>query len=255
MSTNFQGKVIALTGAASGIGLATAKMLASRGAILSLSDMNESLLEATAKDISSAGGKVTPTVLDVRNRGAVEDWISSTVQREGRLDGAVNLAGVIGKQIGLANIEDIEDDDWDFVVGVNLGGVLNCMRAEIKAMGTPKEERKGASIVNAASIAGISMYFRDWAIHSPFCPRSKVSRAYFALKSCRWENRDAAKRFRDLFCFFSDFIRHLLTPRLFEVGMPKNGAYIASKHAVVGLTRAAAKECGARGIRVNAIAP
>lgn len=70
------------------------------------------------------------------------------------------------------------------------------MRAEIKAMGNPKESGKGVgtSIVNAASIAGL-------------------------------------------------------------IGMPRNGAYIASKHAVVGLTRAAAKECGARGIRVNAIAP
>ena len=69
----------------------------------------------------------------------------------------MNLAGVIGKQIGAANIEDIEDDDWEFVMGVNLGGVLNCMRAEIKAMGNPMEsgKGKGASIVNAASIAGI----------------------------------------------------------------------------------------------------
>ena len=194
MSTNFQGKVISITGAASGIGLATAKMLASRGAILSLGDMNESLLQSTAEDITSAGGQAFATTLDVRNRSAVESWIFETVKREGKLDGAVNLAGVVGKQIGVANIEDIEDDDWDFVMDINLGGVLNCMRAEIKAMGEPKAGGRGASIVNASSIAGI-------------------------------------------------------------IGMPKNGAYIASKHAVVGLTRAAAKECGARGIRVNAIAP
>jgi NAD(P)-dependent dehydrogenase (short-subunit alcohol dehydrogenase family) len=194
MSTNFQGKVVAITGAASGIGLATAKMLASRGAILSLGDMNEALLQSTTKDIISAGGQAVATTLDVRNRSAVESWVSDTVKREGRLDGAVNLAGVAGKQIGTANIEDIEDDAWDFVMDINLGGVLNCMRAEIKAMGNPKEGDRKASIVNASSIAGI-------------------------------------------------------------IGMPKNGAYIASKHAVVGLTRAAAKECGARGIRVNAIAP
>lgn len=98
MSTNFQGKVIALTGGASGIGLATAKMLASRGAILSLSDMNESLLASTSKDITAAGGDVSTTVLDVRDRKAVESWILGTVEKHGRLDGAVNLAGVIGKQ-------------------------------------------------------------------------------------------------------------------------------------------------------------
>ena len=194
MSTNFKGKIIAITGAASGIGLSTAKMLASRGAVLALGDMNESLLQTAVKNITSNGGQAIATALDVRKRSEVESWISETAKREGRLDGAVNLAGVVGKQIGVANIEDIEDDDWDFVVGVNLGGVLNCMRAEIKAMGNPKEAGKGASIVNASSIAGI-------------------------------------------------------------IGMPRNGAYIASKHAVVGLTRAAAKECGARGIRVNAIAP
>ena len=194
MSTNFEGKVIAITGAASGMGLATAKMLASRGAIVSLGDMNESLLQTTAKDIISAGGHAFATTLDVRNRSAVESWIFETVKREGKLDGAVNLAGVAGKQIGVATIEDIEDDAWDFVIDVNLRGVLNCMRAEIKAMGNPKEGGRGASIVNASSVAGI-------------------------------------------------------------IGMPKNGAYIASKHAVVGLTRAAAKECGPRAIRVNAIAP
>ena len=121
----------------------------------------------------------------------MESWINSTVEKHGKLDGAVNLAGVIGNQIGIANVEDIEDDDWDFILGVNLNGALNCMRAEIQAL--TKIGRRG-SIVNAASIAGIK-------------------------------------------------------------GLEKNGAYIASKHAVVGLTRASAKECGERRIRVNAIAP
>lgn len=191
MSTKFEGKVIALTGGGSGIGLETSKMLASRGATVCIADIQKGPLEAAAKDIESAGGKVTTTVLNVRDRKAVEDWIFSSVAKYGKLDGAVNLAGVIGKQIGIANIEDIEDDDWDFIMGVNTNGVLNCMRPEIKAL---TKGGNGGSIVNAASIAGI-------------------------------------------------------------IGMEKNGAYIASKHAVVGLTRAAAKECGSRNIRVNCIAP
>ena len=98
MSTNLQGKVIAITGAASGMGLATAKMLATRGAILALADTNEELLKSTAEDIDSAGGKVSATVLDVRNRMDVEFWIQGVVEKYGRLDGAANLAGVIGKQ-------------------------------------------------------------------------------------------------------------------------------------------------------------
>ena len=188
MSTDLHGKVIVLTGGASGIGLETSKLLASRGAIVSIADLQEGPLQEAVKAISSAGGNVSGTVVNVRDRVSVETWISSTVQKHGKLDGAVNLAGVIGKQVGIANVEDIEDDDWDFILGVNLKGVLNCMRAEIKNM------RDGGSIVNAASVAGI-------------------------------------------------------------LGLPKNGAYVASKHAVVGLTRASAKELGERGIRVNAIAP
>ncbi|KAH8651858.1 3-alpha--hydroxysteroid dehydrogenase [Tricladium varicosporioides] len=191
MSTNFKDKVIVLTGGASGIGLETATLLASRGAILYIADVQEGPLQKAVDSIKSSGGNITGTVVNVRSRSSVESWINSVVSTHGKLDGAVNLAGVIGKQIGIANIEDIDDDDWDFVVGVNLGGVLNCMRAEIPHM---REGEKGGSIVNAASIAGI-------------------------------------------------------------IGMPKNAAYIASKHAVVGLTRAAAKENGHRGVRVNAIAP
>jgi NAD(P)-dependent dehydrogenase (short-subunit alcohol dehydrogenase family) len=188
MSTNFQGKVICLTGGASGIGLETSKLLASRGAILSIADVQQEALDSAVSSISATGAAITGTVVNIRDRTSVECWVSSIVQKHGRLDGAVNLAGVIGKQIGVANIEDIEDDDWDFVLGVNLTGTLNCMRAEIKAI------TDGGSIVNAASIAGV-------------------------------------------------------------IGMPKNGAYVASKHAVIGLTRAAAKELGPRGVRVNAIAP
>jgi len=106
MSVDFKGKVIAITGAASGIGLATAKLLASRGAILSLADANEPLLRPLTVEISSTAGQVTVTPLDVRNRSAVESWITSIVEHYGRLDGAANMAGVTGKQVGAANIEE-----------------------------------------------------------------------------------------------------------------------------------------------------
>jgi NAD(P)-dependent dehydrogenase (short-subunit alcohol dehydrogenase family) len=191
MSTNFAGKVIALTGGASGIGLETSKMLASRGATVCIADVQEKMLAQAVSAIESGGGKVSSQVVNVRDRKAVESWIASIVNQYGKLDGAVNLAGVIGKQIGIANVEDIDDAEWDFIMGVNTTGVMICMSAEIKAM---TKGGKGGSIVNAASVAGV-------------------------------------------------------------LGMEKNGAYIASKHAVVGLTRAAAKECGLRAIRVNAIAP
>lgn len=198
MSHKFEGKVIVITGGASGIGLETAHLLYSRGAIISIADISEEALKAAVTSIKSSfpssTGNITSAVVNVGQRSAVEGWISSFVKEHGKLDGAVNLAGVIGKEIGLKNIEEVSDDDWDFVVGVNLGGTLNCMRAEIVNMKTLEDGGKGSSIVNASSIAGV-------------------------------------------------------------MGMVKNSAYIASKHAVVGLSRACAKEQGAKGIRCNAIAP
>ncbi|ERS95925.1 short chain dehydrogenase/reductase family oxidoreductase [Sporothrix schenckii 1099-18] len=183
-----EGKVIAITGAASGMGLETAKLLASKGAKVSLADVQEAALDQAVKDITAAGGLALGRVVDVRNRQHVEDWIKATVEAFGKLDGAANLAGVIGKHINITPLQDIDDDDWDFVVGVNQKGLLNCLRAQIPHF------NDGGSIVNAASVAGI-------------------------------------------------------------IGFPRNASYVASKHAVVGLTRVAAKELGKRQIRCNCFCP
>lgn len=88
-------------------------------------------------------------------------------------------------------VDILDNDDWDFVMGVNCTGTMYCLRAELRSM---KESKSQGSVVNAASVAGV-------------------------------------------------------------MGFPTNAAYVASKHAVVGLTRSAAKEVGDFGIRVNAIAP
>lgn len=183
-----QGKVIACTGAASGIGLVTAKLLSERGASLSLADINQSQLEEVAKDIENSGGQVIWTVVDVTKASQVDSWIEKTVKHFGQLDGAVNLAGVIGASASTTMLRDMTDKEWDFVMDINAKGVFNCMRAELRAMGS------GASIVNAASVLAL-------------------------------------------------------------IGMPTNSIYGASKHAVAGLTRAAAKEEGKNNIRINAVAP
>lgn len=181
-------KVIAITGAASGVGLETAKLLASKGAKVSLADVQGDALNNVVSEITKAGGQAIGTVVDVRNRVQVEDWVTKTVDTYGKLDGVANIAGVIGKSIGVTSLQDIDDDDWDFVVGVNQKGMLNCLRAQIPHI------NPGGSIVNAASVAGV-------------------------------------------------------------MGFAKNAAYVASKHAVVGLTRVAAKELGHQKIRCNCICP
>jgi NAD(P)-dependent dehydrogenase (short-subunit alcohol dehydrogenase family) len=149
-SLPLQGKVIAITGAASGIGLATAHLLASRGATLSLADLQESALNTAAASISAAySTPIHSVALDVRSASSVDGWISTTVEKFGRLDGAANLAGVIGKSIGLKGIAEQDEEEWDFVLGVNLTGVMHCLRAQLAVIS------EGGSIVNAASIAGV----------------------------------------------------------------------------------------------------
>ena len=146
-----EGKVVAITGAASGIGLATALLLAGQGVHLSVADLNEKqLLEAVdkIKAGASSAAKIVHFVVDVRKDDQVDDWIAKTVEQLGKLDGAVNLAGVIPKCINKERVEDLNNDDWHFVLDVNLSGVMYCMRAQLQKM------NNGGSMVNAASICG-----------------------------------------------------------------------------------------------------
>lgn len=148
-ANSVSGKVIAITGAASGMGLQTAKHLASQGARVSIADIQQESLEKVASDIEQAGGKVLHKIVDVTDRAQVNDWIKATMDTFGRIDGCANLAGVADKGHGVITLEKIEDDDFDFVMGVNVKGLLNCMRAQIPHM------NDGGSIVNASSILGL----------------------------------------------------------------------------------------------------
>ena len=145
---------IAITGAASGMGLATAKLLASEGAIISLADINEEAVSAATKSLTGSD-KHMYSVVDVRKSESVDAWIASTLKALGKLDSAVNMAGVISKA---CPITKTTDETWDFNFAVNTRGVFFCLRAQLNAMSA------GGSIVNAASAfgqmgsAGVSPY-------------------------------------------------------------------------------------------------
>lgn len=105
----FREKVYTVTGAASGMGRATAILLASRGAKVSLCDIQEDQLLAVVEEINGIESKevVIGTVVDIRDRSQVENWVDKTVRQFGRLDGAANVAGVTGEDLGVTLFENV----------------------------------------------------------------------------------------------------------------------------------------------------
>ncbi|KAH0829727.1 Levodione reductase [Fonsecaea pedrosoi] len=145
----FQDKVIAITGAGSGIGLATAHYLAKEGAALALADIRDEALQQ-ARDLITAqtpGVKLHTYALDVSKNQDVEDWVGAIITAFGRLDGAANLAGVFSRTMD--GISTLSDTNWHSLLDINLSGVFYCLRAQQKVISN------GSSIVNASSIAGL----------------------------------------------------------------------------------------------------
>jgi len=183
MSGEFDGKVALVTGGASGIGLATSRLLAQRGARVVVSDVDYSRAAAVARDLDGA----LAVEMDVADLASVEAGVSATVDHFGGLHLAVNNAGISGPT---ATLTGYDPADWRRVVAVNLDGVFHCLRCELPRIVTAG----GGAVVNVASVLGI-------------------------------------------------------------VGAPASAAYVATKHAVVGLTKAAALEYATAGVRINAVGP
>lgn len=148
MFYNFKDKVALITGAGSGIGLATAKAFAQAGALVALADYNEETVKAETQKLTDAGYKAMAIRCDVTNETDVANMVAQTVTTFGRLDYAYNNAGV---HVTVVETADALSEDFDKAIGVNLKGIWLCMKYELQQM---RKQGSGA-VVNCSSQSGI----------------------------------------------------------------------------------------------------
>ncbi len=149
MNLSFNSKVALVTGAAAGMGLATAKAFAEVGAAVVLADFREDAVKAEAQKLVAAGHKALGVRCDVSDDRQVSAMVDRAVAEFGRLDMAFNNAGVMAR---IAPTADSTREEWDRVVGINLRGVWSCMKHELWQM-----QRQGSgAIVNNASVGALT---------------------------------------------------------------------------------------------------
>jgi NAD(P)-dependent dehydrogenase (short-subunit alcohol dehydrogenase family) len=148
MNISFKGKVALVTGAASGLGVATSKAFAESGASVALADWNEDAVQVAAGQLTAEGHKAVAIRCDVADDAQVEAMVERTVAAFGGLDVAYNNAGV---QNVLAETADTTREDYDRVMGINLRGEWSCMKFELLQM----RKQGGGAIVNCSSLGGL----------------------------------------------------------------------------------------------------
>ena len=149
MNGSFENKVALVTGAASGMGLATAQAFAEAGATVVLADFREDAVKTEAQKLVSAGHKAVGVSCDVSNDQQVAEMVERAVAEFGRVDAAFNNAGVMAR---IASTADSTREEWDRVIGINLRGVWSCMKHELRQM-----VRQGSgAVVNNASVGALT---------------------------------------------------------------------------------------------------
>jgi NAD(P)-dependent dehydrogenase (short-subunit alcohol dehydrogenase family) len=146
---SLESKSIFVTGAASGIGMAAARMMAREGAALTLADIQDAEGKELAEEIRKAGGRAEYVHCDVTKCEEVDAAVAAAVEAFGRLDAAFNNAGLEGE---IAPTAECEEENWDRILAVDLKGVWLCMRAEIRQY---LKQKGGGAIVSTASVAGM----------------------------------------------------------------------------------------------------
>jgi NAD(P)-dependent dehydrogenase (short-subunit alcohol dehydrogenase family) len=176
-----QNKVVIVTGGGSGLGRASAAACSKEGAAVAIADLNEAGGLKTLEMIVESGGRAFFRKTDVTGAGEVEELVRETVRRYGRLDCALNYAGVEGPAF---LVDQYPEKDWDDVIRINLKGTMLCMKFEIEQMLL----QGGGVIVNAASAAGL----RGLAWQSAYCASkhaiiglSKTAAIEYAKKGIR----------------------------------------------------------------------
>jgi NAD(P)-dependent dehydrogenase (short-subunit alcohol dehydrogenase family) len=149
MNLSFENKVALVTGAAAGMGLATAKAFAQAGAAVVLADFKEEAVRAESQKLVAAGHQALAVRCDVSDDTQVAAMVERTVAEFGRLDAAFNNAGVMAH---IAPTGESTREEWDRVIGINLRGVWSCMKHELRQM-----QRQGSgAIVNNASVGALT---------------------------------------------------------------------------------------------------
>ena len=146
MSDNIKGKVIVITGASSGLGEASARLLSAQGASLALGARRIDRLESLADELNGNGGKAIAVATDVTDCGQVKKLADIAVQTYGRIDVIINNAGLMPQ----SPLERLKIDEWDRMIDVNIKGVLYGIAAVLPYM----KQQKSGHIINVSSVAG-----------------------------------------------------------------------------------------------------